>query len=142
MDRSLNTDSDLWIEGNKSEHETISGMFIMVYIGFSTKTHKLMGRILCKHFRHCAPIQITKTQIVLYQFVNKNNIVKIPMKLRDINILRHNGWEFIKYSGKFAPGHELKSKSITCVQFTKHVCMINKITIQTPDALFRFLTRQ
>ena len=116
--------------------------FIMIYIGFSTKTHKLFGRILCRHFRHCAPMIITKNKCVLYQFVNKNNVAKISMTQRDIKILEHHNWKFVKYSCKFAPGHALKTKSITCVQFTKHACQIKKITIQTPDALFRFLTKQ
>ena len=79
---------------------------------------------------------------MLYQFVKKNNVAKIPLKLRDIKILEHHGWKFIKYNGKIARTHALKSKTIlTCVQFTKRFCGINKKTIQTPDALFQFLTQ-
>ena len=113
----------------------------MIFIGFSVVSHKLSAKILCKHFRHCAPIIINNGKCVMYQFVDKNNIAKIPLKLRDIKILEHHGWKFIKYDGKFARTDVLKQKGIiiTCVQFTKHFCGINKKTIQTPDALFRFL---
>jgi len=114
----------------------------MLYIGFSTVSHKLSARILCKHFRHCAPIIINNDKYILYQFVNKNNIAKIILTSRDLKILEHHGWKFIKYNGKIAHTRALKSKSIiTCVQFTKRFCGINKKTIQTPDALFRFLTQ-
>ena len=113
----------------------------MIYIGFSTKTHKLSGQILCRHFRHCAPIIKIDNTYVLYQFTCMNKIARINIKYRDIKILELYGWEFIKYNGAISPEHALKSNCITCVQFTKCFCNINKITIQTPDALFTFLNK-
>lgn len=112
----------------------------MLYIGFSTKSHKIIAQIVCKHFRHCAPIVIKDGNGIIYQFVNMNNIVKIHIKSRDIKILRQHGWKFIKYNVKISPERVLKTKTITCVQFTKHFCGIKKIAIQTPDAFFKFLT--
>ncbi len=112
----------------------------MIYIGFSTKSHKIIAQTLCKQFRHCAPIVIKNDKGIIYQFVNTNNIVKIYIKSRDIKILERYGWKFIKYNGKFAPKNALKQQNIySCVQFTKRACGIKKITIQTPDGLFRFL---
>lgn len=114
----------------------------MVYIGFSTKSHKIIAQIVCKHFRHCAPIFIKNNQGIIYQFVSMNNIVKIHIKLRDIKILELHGWRFIRYNGKFNPDCQSKIKNITCVQFTKRVLGIKKTSIQTPDGLFRFLDKK
>ena len=49
------------------------------------------------------------------------------------------GWKFIKYNGKIDHKHALKSKAITCVQFTKCALNIKNIAIQTPDALLEYL---
>ena len=113
----------------------------MIYIGFSTISHKTSAKILCKKYRHCAPVLIHNNKCVLYQFVAYKKIVPIHIRPRDLNKLELFGWKFIKYSGKFAPGHALKSKSITCVQFTKHALHIKNIAIQTPDTLLRYLTK-
>ncbi len=111
----------------------------MVYIGFSTKTHKTSARILCKTFRHVAPVLIQNSKCVIYQFVNMNKVVMISIKITDLNILVHYGWKFIQYDCKFTPEHALKSKPITCVQFAKRACGIRNIKIQTPDALLKFI---
>ena len=110
-----------------------------MYIGFSTNTHKLYAKILCKKFRHCAPIIVNKKHITLYQFVNRKKITPIQIKLRDIKILEKYGWKFIKYKTKNLTLKTTKNKSLTCVQFTKKICGIQKIFIQTPDQLFKFL---
>jgi len=114
----------------------------MLYIGFSTKTHKKFARIVCKYFRHCAPIIMYNDKYVLYQFVDRKNIIPIEIKPRDIQILVQHGWTFIKYNGKFDITIALKSKSMTCVQFTKNLCGIRNITIQTPDGLFKKLNKK
>ena len=111
----------------------------MIYIGFSTRTHKLYARICCKNFKHCAPIVISNKKCFLYQFVNKNHIEKIPLTQRNLLILEHYGWEFIKYSAKNAPRNAETISAITCVQFTKKFCEIHEKRILTPDDLFRFL---
>lgn len=115
---------------------------MILYIGFSTKTHKILARIICRKFKHCAPVVITKNKCKLYQFTNNKNINVIELKKRDIRILQQYGWKFVKYNIKTVPKHALKTKTITCVQFTKNFCRIKKRTIQTPYALFKYLTRK
>ena len=110
---------------------------MITYIAFSKTSHKLYARILCRRFRHCAPVIKTKTGFILYQFVNRKNIVPIRLKSRDIKILEHNGWIFIKHKTSAARIHI--KKSLTCVQFTKQVLGITGIFIQTPDQLFNFM---
>ncbi len=112
----------------------------MIYIGFSTRSHKIFARILCRKYRHCAPILIMKDKCIMYQFIARGKISLIALRLKDLNILKHYGWEFIKYDRKFIP--RVKTKSYTCVQFTKQSIGINKITIQTPNALLKYLKRK
>ena len=111
----------------------------MIYIGFSTQSNKLSARILCRTYRHCGPILIARNKCVLYQFVRYKKIVPISINRRDINILKHFGWYFIKYDGAIINKHLLKSNAITCVQFTKRAIGIKDITIQTPDTLLKYL---
>lgn len=114
--------------------------FNMLYIGFSKKSHKLSAKILCKKYRHCAPVLITKEKCIIYQFVSYKKIVPIYIRPYDINTLKHFGWIFIKYNTKFDHRRVLNSKAFTCVQFTKHVLNIKNIMIQTPDALLKYLS--
>ena len=127
--------------GDKSENlKTLIKM--MIYIGFSKKTHKLHAHIICRKYKHCVPIVILKKQFVLYQFVRPNKIVKLLLTKRDLKILEKNGWKLIKYKIKNTQHKYRASSGITCVQFTKKFCGIKKITIQTPDALLRYLLRK
>lgn len=112
---------------------------IMIYIGFSTRTHKLYARIFCKRFKHCAPVVINKDKCYLYQFVKRNHIVKITLIRRDLLILKNYGWVFIKYNAKNTPRNAETIPAITCVQFTKKFCHINEKRILTPDDLFRYI---
>lgn len=112
----------------------------MIYIGFSIKSHKILAKIFCKNFKHCAPVVINGNKCYLYQFVSRNNVTKIILKRRDLHILEQYGWIFIKYSAKNAPQRANKIKAITCVQFTKNFCRIAQKRILTPDDLFSFLT--
>lgn len=114
----------------------------MLYIGFSTQTHRFYARILCRHFRHVAPVLVNKNKCIIYQFIAPNNISLITIKRKDLKILQKYGWKFVKYNGKFAPKHAIKTKPITCVQFTKRACRIKNIAIQTPDALFRYVNHK
>ena len=114
----------------------------MICIGFSTKTHKLFAKILCKKYRHVAPILIKKDKCVIYQFVRFNKVVPIPIKKRDLRILQQHGWKFVKYACKFDPKRAIKSKPINCVQWTKHACGIKNMAIQTPDALLKYITHK
>lgn len=114
----------------------------MVYIGFAKQTNKLMARIICRHFKHCAPIVITKNKCEIYQFTKPTQITIIKIKKRDIKILKKYGWKFIKYQPRIIPQNISKIHTMTCVQFTKKFCGIKKISIQTPDAFLTYLTKK
>ena len=114
----------------------------MIYIGFSTRTQKIYARILCKKYRHVAPVLITPKKCTIYQFVRFNKVVPIPIKKRDLIILQKHEWKFVKYACKFDPELAIKTKPINCVQFTKRACRIKNITIQTPDALLKYITQK
>ena len=111
----------------------------MIYIGFSTQSHKLFAKILCRKYRHCAPILITRNKCILYQFVSYKKIVPVYIRQQDINILKQFGWVFIKCNANYSTRNVLKSKAITCVQFTKQILNIKNISIQTPDTLLKYL---
>lgn len=110
-----------------------------LYIGFSTRTHKIYAKMFCKKFRHCAPVLFYKNKCVIYQFVKQNKIVPITIKHRDIKILQQYGWVFIKYNNKFILTN---THALTCVQFTKASCGIKNKAIQRPDALFKYITNK
>ena len=109
----------------------------MLYIGFSDYSNKTLARMLCKKYKHCAPIIIDNKNIVIYQFVHMNKIVKIIRPKCDLNRLCQNGWVLIKYHTQ--PKQNIKKKCLTCVQFTKYVCGIKNIWIQTPLDLFKYI---
>ena len=115
---------------------------MIVYIGFSTKTHKILARIFCYHFKHCAPVVIKKNKYEIYQFTKTNKIKIIPIKKRDIKILEQYGWQFVKYNIESITQNALNIRVITCVQFTKKFCGIKKISIQTPDELLKYLKKK
>jgi len=115
----------------------------MIYIGFSTRTHKKLAQMICQQFRHVAPIVITKNKCIIYQFIRTNKIVPVYIKPRDLKILSKHGWIFVKYDHKFDSGHTLNIiPALSCVQFVKRVCRIKKLIIQTPDSLLKYITRK
>lgn len=114
----------------------------MIYIAFSTQSHKLFAKIFCRKFLHCAPMIKIKNKFILYQFIKHNNIAKITLSMRDIKILSLHGWKFIKYNAKFDRTRTKDKKSITCVQFTKNVCRIKNIFIQRPDTLLKHIHKK
>lgn len=112
----------------------------MIIIGFSTKTSKILPRILCKHFKHCAPIIKVGENFLMYQFIKHNDIKTIPMTAQGLGLLKRAGWQFVKINKK--PLKNLKRyKAITCVCFTKKFIGMHELFIQTPDALYRKLKR-
>ena len=136
--------SDLWrdFSGDKSDltdNDIIKGKKMIAYIGFSVKTHKLHARILCRKYKHCAPVIITANQTVIYQFVNTGKIIPIKLRKNDLNRLTNYGWIFIKCNHTPICDDICNIHALTCVQFTKRVYSIKKIFIQTPDALLRYL---
>lgn len=113
-------------------------------IGFTPKTSKVIPRIFCRRFRHCAiVISNEKLEIsnwVMYQFIRKNKIEKIYLSSRDLKILELHGWVFIKVKSYAIPNSSLLiANSWTCVNFAKRALGIKKSFIITPGQLYRHL---
>lgn len=111
----------------------------MVIIAFSEKTSKILPRIICRRFRHCAPITPMGRGMILHQFSSPGHITKIPINIRGISRLQKQGWRFI-YLPIDAPGN-LGSHAFSCVDLSKRALRLNAPHIQTPDALYRHLRK-
>lgn len=113
----------------------------MVILAFSNKTSKILPRIFCHRFRHCAPIFRAGNELVMYQFINKHNITEIYLQNRDIAILRAHGWKFI-----YIPIDTLQNfdamHAYSCVDLSKRAIGINNIFIQTPYALYKHVASE
>ncbi len=116
----------------------------MIIVAFCTKTSKLLPRIVCRHFKHCAPIVPAgnaNTQMIMYQFVRQNKIIPIPITARGLRALRAHGWAVVCVAGATPPPDLLYAGDPTCVAFTKRACGLRRARIQTPDALYKYLVR-
>lgn len=113
---------------------------MIIYIGFSKRTHKIIAQLLCRNFKHCAPVVIHKNKCEIYQFTNPRTISVISVKKRDIKILEKYGWVFVKYDIKKLP-KKSDIFALTCVQYTKKFCGIYQKNIQTPDDLLKYITK-
>lgn len=107
-------------------------------IAFSTRTSKILPRLLCRRFRHCAPILCTHgaRPFVMYQFVRRRFVAKIRLAHRDINILRANGWEFICVPRAPTP-REHWQQAFSCVDMTKRAMGMYAPLVQTPNGLYK-----
>ena len=110
----------------------------MVIIAFSNKTSKIVPRIFCRHFRHCAPIIRDKKNLVMYQFVKHGNVVQINLHPRDINILRAHGWEFVYVPNDIKTDFNPTS-AYSCVDLSKRALGIHNHFIQTPYTLYKHI---
>lgn len=110
----------------------------MVIIAFSNKTTKILPRIFCRHFYHCAPIFRAGHELIMYQFATTHNITKIHLNNRDIAILRAHGWRFIYLPSDVAHDFE-PQHAYSCVDLSKRALGINNVFIQTPYALYKYL---
>lgn len=109
----------------------------MIIIAFSTHTSKILPRILCRHFRHCAPIVPTARGLVMYQFVRHKTIARIKLRPRDLGTLYRHGWRFIFIPTD--PPTDFDSHimcAYTCVGLCRRALHGNIHAI-TPDALYR-----
>lgn len=113
----------------------------MIIIAFSNKTSKILPRIFCRRFRHCAPIFRDGSKLVMYQFTNIHNIIKIELQNRDIAILREHGWRFI-YIPTDIPHDFNPMSAYSCVDLSKRALGINNPFIQTPYALYKHIAPQ
>ena len=110
----------------------------MLYVAFSNYSHKWYAKQFCNKYKHCAPIMVNKNGVEIYQFVRVGKTVKINAHKSDLQKLEQHGWKLIKCP-KYI--HNLPVyRGLTCVQFTKRFCGIKDIWIQTPFALFKYLT--
>lgn len=116
----------------------------MIIVAFCTRTSKLLPRIVCRHFKHCAPIVPSgdaRKTMVMYQFVHRNKIVPIPITARGLRTLRAHGWAVVCVAGVTPPPDLARACAPTCVAFTKRACGMRRARIQTPDALYKYLRR-
>ena len=113
----------------------------MIIIAFSDKTSKILPRIFCRRMRHCAPIiPVANGRLVMHQFTSMGNVRRINLTMRDIRVLRANGWKFV-YVAQSAPASCDMQRAITCVDLSKRVLNIKDVRIQTPYALYKHLTQ-
>ncbi len=113
----------------------------MIIVAFCDKTSKKLPRILCKKFKHTAPILVHKDKIIMYQFIKRKNVKKIILQMRDLKILQKYGWRFVYIIGSVSYDF-ININAMTCVNFTKAVIGLKKNTIQTPLALYKYLTQK
>jgi hypothetical protein len=130
-----------------------------MYIGFTHKTSKILPRIFCRRFRHCACLtplggkcrrKPTSGGYIMIHFVRPGKIEMIPLSARDIKILEQHGWVFFNYEVR-SMKYEIKPQddihisyfllhnSITCVALAKKILCIRNPFIQTPYALYKWL---
>lgn len=113
----------------------------MILVAFSVKTSKILPRIFCWHFRHVAPIICDRNnKMLLYQFVRRGHIVKIPITKTGLNLLKQNGWVILQLNVK----HKCcdVQSAWTCVDLTKRTIGVRAPFIQTPDALYKRLIKK
>lgn len=111
----------------------------MVIIAFSEKTSKILPRIVCHRFRHCAPIIPNGRTMAMYQFTRPGRIAKIDINMHGIRRLGACGWRFI-YVPCDAPAMFGPQCAFSCVDLSKRALSINAPFIQTPDALYKYLS--
>ncbi len=113
----------------------------MIIVGFTCHTSQKMPHILCRHFKHCAPIIPAPIDapkpFIMQQFVRKGTVIQIPINMRDMNLLRLCGWVFVYVAATPQAG-----RGCTCVQFTKSVCGIRHGIVQRPDGLYNLLKKR
>ena len=112
--------------------------FLMVIIAFSKKTSKFIPNILCRKYKHCAPVLKQGRDYIMLQFVRLHEIKKIRINKKSIKILQDAGWSFIKTSYK--PNRKYDSAK-TCVDLVKKVIGMKNFFIQTPYSLYKKLKR-
>jgi hypothetical protein len=116
-------------------------------IGFTRKTSKILPRIFCRRFRHCAVLlwsRRRKKYIMLQPECGR--IKTIPLSARDLLILKANGWIFVKHKAKGSkhrrnhiPTSSSMPRALTCVSFAKLMLGIRAPLVWTPDQLLEEL---
>ena len=114
----------------------------MIIIAFSENTSKILPRILCHRFRHCAPIICDGNNLIMYQFVRRNKIKQISLRTRDIAILRAHGWHFVYIPADIQLHDCCLFRAYSCVDLSKRAIGMKSLFIQTPFALYKKLTHK
>ena len=114
----------------------------MIIIAFSKNTSKILPHILCRKFRHCAPIICNKKDLIMYQFIKHNHIEHIHLHTRDIAILRAHGWQFIYTTADTPPNNQCFKHAYSCVDLSKRAINLHSVFIQTPYALYKYLVKK
>lgn len=111
----------------------------MIIVAFAKKTSKFIPKIFCRRYKHCAPILKKNNRFIMLQFVKYKHIVKIPLTINSIKLLKKAGWDFIQLNKHNVHTYNMPK---TCVDLTKQVLGIKKAPfIQTPNALYAKIKR-
>lgn len=110
----------------------------MIIIAFSEKTSKILPRIVCRKFKHVAPIICKGEYLVMLQFVRPGVIEKIKLNNRDLSVLARFGWVFV-YLPIELPNDFSTCNIWSCVGLAKRATAIHAPIIQTPDALYKMI---
>jgi hypothetical protein len=111
----------------------------MIIVAFTNKTSKILPKLLCRKYKHVAPVLVDKKSMTLIQFVHRKRIVKIKLTWRDIQILKQHGWNFLYLNASTT--RQINQSAWTCVQMVKNLLGITNINIQTPYALYKYLSQ-
>lgn len=114
-------------------------------IVFSEKTSKILPKIFCRKFRHCAVIFRQDDNKYLMLNPSSRTLDIFVLTQRDLNILKQHGWIFIETKSNAAnQKHHLCSvkHSVSCVVVVKNIIGIKNQFIWTPDQLYRKLTKK
>ena len=109
----------------------------MIIIAFSKKTSKILPNLICRKYKHVAPIIPYGKELIMHQFVRPGDVAKIKIQIRDLTILKSHGWDFVYIDGATLPHDYNAQYARTCVDLTKRIFCIKNIFIQTPLALYK-----
>ena len=111
----------------------------MIIIAFSNKTSKKFAQLVCRKFKHVAPIIPDGRFLIMYQFVRPGYVEKIKLSARDLKILKAHGWQFIYINGIDVPYDFNMRTAYSCVDLAKRAINMHNIFVQTPLALYKRL---
>ncbi len=111
-----------------------------IIIGFTYKTSKIIPRLFCHRFRHCAVIIKKNKKYIMFQ-VGSGKINLISLKFRDLKILEQYGWIFLTKDVLQLKQNLKLYQKCTCVKFAKKIIGIKNPLVFTPYGLYRLLNR-
>ncbi|MDR2412964.1 MAG: hypothetical protein LBD50_02005 [Rickettsiales bacterium] len=115
---------------------------IFMLIGFTSKSSKILPRILCKNFRHCIVLFNNRRRGYILAQIALDGVRLVPIGAHEIKKLQSAGWIFVKSNPKKSRGRPMVPNFLTCVGFAKRALGINKPFIWTPDQLYKYLNNR